>query len=72
MNMTILGTAMFLSFAAAIGFCAWMAVRGEAPAAIVLAIIVILFFGNIRLTQSDVATCPKCGHTFEAKPSPKK
>jgi hypothetical protein len=70
MNMTIVGTAMFLSFAASIGFSAWLASRGETGAAILLSIFIILFFGSVKMSKKDtIATCPKCEHVFEVKAS---
>ena len=68
MNTTIVGIAMFLSFTASIGFCAWLASRGQVGAAVLLSLFVLLFFGSVRISQNDMATCPKCGHNFEAKP----
>ena len=59
---------MFLSFAASIGFCAWMASRGQTGAAVLVGFCVLLYFGNVSLSQIDIATCPKCGHAFEVKP----
>jgi len=65
MNVTIVGTAMFLSFAASIGFCAWLASRGEPGPAIMLSIFIMLFFGSVKMSNNDITTCPKCKHVFE-------
>jgi len=67
MNVTIVGTAMFLSFAASIGFCAWLASRGEPAAAILLCLFVLMFFGSVKMSRTDIATCPNCMHVFEVK-----
>ena len=44
MNTTIVGIAMFLSFTASIGFCVWLASRGQVGAAVLLSLFVLLFF----------------------------
>lgn len=65
--MNIVGIAMFLSFSASIGFCAWLAVRGSVGASILLALFVLLFLGSVKISTTVIATCPKCGHRFEVK-----
>lgn len=68
MNITIVGVAMFLSFAASIGFCAWLATRGEAGVAVLLGFFVMLFFGSVKMSNNDeTAICPKCEHVFKIK-----
>lgn len=44
-----------------------MAVRGSIGASILLAVFVLLFFGSVKISNTDTAICPKCGHGFEVK-----
>ena len=66
MNITIVSSVLFISFAACIGLVIWMISR-ELPGWGWVLFCVMLFFVGVSIKTSDITECPKCGHTFEVE-----
>lgn len=66
MNMTVVGSFFFISFALCMCAAAWIARYSLLGSALILACS-IMFFGSVKIRNEDGARCPKCGHEFIVK-----
>ena len=55
----------FAALVGAIWAAAWVASKGKEGWGWIL-FIIVLVFGSMKIRESDIATCPKCNHTFES------